>query len=298
MSQQNSESRRDTVFGTPMGSIPPFSFNEQVATVFDDMADRSIPFYREVQRLTAALAQRYAQTGTTIHDLGCSTGTTISMIRDAISQHGPSNISLCGIDSSEAMCRKARSKLGLTQNQDSRGSAATGATAARDGGSDGDTDREPEPNRTHEANKDDTRRYVPFVSVKESTIEEVSISNASVVIMNYTLQFVPPDKRLTVIRKILNGLLPGGILLITDKMLQTSTDVSRVFVDIYYELKQAQGYSELEIAQKREALENVLIPYRLEEERELLERSGFATVDIYFSWCNFTSLICVKDELS
>ena len=268
------EETRDRVFGTPMGSIPPFAFNEEVAKVFDDMAHRSIPFYQEVQRLTATLAQRYAREATSIYDLGCSTGTTILLMRDALQTHGPRNVTILGLDSSEAMCNEARKKLGLSE--------PVGDGGANEGASDAPY----------------ANRYGPALSIVNGVIENETIKNASVVIMNYTLQFVPPKERYRLLRSVHDGLIPGGILLISDKMLQSSTDVSRAFVDIYYDLKRAQGYSQLEIAQKREALENVLIPYRLEEERDLLKSSGFSSVDIYFSWCNFTSLLCVKDGLS
>jgi tRNA (cmo5U34)-methyltransferase len=257
-----------------MGSIPPFAFNEEVAKVFDDMAHRSIPFYQEVQRLTVTLAQRYAREATRIYDLGCSTGATTLLMRDALQMQGPRNVTILGLDSSEAMCTEARKKLGIA--------APVGDGGAEQGASDA----------TH------AKPYGPAVSIVNGVIETETINNASVVIMNYTLQFVPPKERYRLLRSVHDGLIPGGILLISDKMLQSSTDVSRAFVDIYYDLKRAQGYSQLEIAQKREALENVLIPYRLEEEMELLERSGFSSVDIYFSWCNFTSLLCVKDGLS
>ena len=113
MSQKENRSDQDQVYSRPIKSIPPFSFNEEVAIAFDDMARRSIPFYDEVQRLTVALAQRYAQPYTNIDDLGCSTGTTILQLREAIRSSGPAGVTIRGIDSSHAMCRRAEAKLGL-----------------------------------------------------------------------------------------------------------------------------------------------------------------------------------------
>lgn len=289
MSWQHGDSERDRVFGTSVGPIPSFAFNEDVAAVFDDMADRSIPFYREVQRLTVVLAQRYAQKDTNIYDLGCSTGTTMSLLKEAISAEGPSNVSIFGVDSSKAMCEKARGKLGSGKSRNPKpppngdGGTGRGMVAATEPG------EFPAPR--------EAPSYSPVVHVKQRAIEREPLKNASVVIMNYTLQFIPPQKRNSVISRIFHSLVPGGVLLISDKMLQASTSVSHVFVDVYYDLKRAQGYSDLEIAQKREALENVLIPYPSDEERDLLKQSGFSTVDTYFSWCNFSSFICVKNEL-
>ena len=84
--------------------------------------------------------------------------------------------------------------------------------------------------------------------------------------MNYTLQFIDPLHREKLVRRIYEGLNHNGILLVSDKTLQSHTDLSRIFVDNYYNLKRTNGYSELEISRKREALENVLIPYPVKEE--------------------------------
>ena len=310
MQEMNSEERKanqDRVYRKPLKSIPSFSFNEEVAEAFDDMAERSIPFYEEVQRLTAALAQRYARPGTNIYDLGCSTGTTILRLREALSAAGPANVSIRGIDSSGAMCHRAQAKLGTLGKGERPDS--TIEYCSRDGGWQKERS---EAESESAGNAKMLQRGVspakhselyfsepsdPEIVIKHGDVMHESIENCSVVIMNYTLQFVRPEQRHELIRRILNGLNPGGVLLLSDKMLQSSTNVSRVFLDIYYDMKRSQGYSELEIAQKREALENVLVPYRVEEEQELLLGTGFSSVDVFFSWCNFTSFICVKDEL-
>lgn len=232
---------RDRLFRSALPEIPPFAFDTEVAEVFDDMANRSIPFYAEVQRLTAALASRYATEESAVYDLGCSTGATLVALRDALRGR---KVQLIGVDSSEAMCRRAREKLGAGGGESTaprHGDAES--TAPRPRGGDG---RRDEP--------------TPPVEIRRDDITETPIRNASAVIMNYTLQFVPTLKRRPLLERIHSGLLPGGILLISDKTLQGSSDVSRLFVDIYYELKRSMGYSGLEIAQKREALENVLIP--------------------------------------
>ena len=124
--------------------------------------------------------------------------------------------------------------------------------------------------------------------------DEIEIKNASVVIMNLTLQFIRPVRRHLVMSNIARGMVPGGCLLVVEKVLSKDSKINRSFIKYYYDFKQRNGYSELEIAQKREALENVLIPYRLEENFELFLSSGFSFCDVFFKWYNFCGIIAVK----
>ena len=244
--------REDKVFSNPMGTIPPFTFNEKVAHVFDDMAERSIPFYKEVQKMLTDLSLTFFQPGSKIYDLGCSTATTSALVYQGLIDLGVTDFTIKAIDNSEAMCEEAQIKLN-----------SIGASKEQ-------------------------------VVISNSDFLSEDITSASVVIMNYTLQFIDPLKRETLIKKIYDGLNHNGVLLVTDKLLQSNTDISRTFIDKYYNMKRLNGYSELEISQKREALDNVLIPYTLEEETELFKSCGFKGVDSFFSWYNFTSFICIK----
>ena len=124
--------------------------------------------------------------------------------------------------------------------------------------------------------------------------DDMKINNASVVIMNLTLQFIRPVRRHRVMSNIAQGMVPGGCLLVVEKVLSKDSKVNRSFIKYYYDFKQRNGYSEMEISQKREALENVLIPYRLEENYELFLNSGFSFCDVFFKWYNFCGIIAVK----
>ena len=256
------KSRVDRVFNEPDGAgqeIQPSEFNETVAHVFDDMANRSIPAYQQVETMTADLAATFYRPGTAIYDLGCSTCTESILLLERIRTsrgHLPGDLEIQALDNSLPMCREAREKV-----------AAYTANVPESEGK---------------------------IRVQHADILETEIHNASVVIMNYTLQFIPPLERETLIKRILNGLCRNGVLLVSDKTLQSHTDVSRIFIDHYYNYKRLNGYSELEISRKREALENVLVPYHIKEEEQLFYSCGFDTVDIYFSWYNFTSFLCVK----
>jgi len=120
------------------------------------------------------------------------------------------------------------------------------------------------------------------------------IENASVVVMSLVLQFVRPLYRERLLRTVYDGLNPRGCVLLVEKVLEEETLLNRLFIKHYYDFKRRNGYAEIEIAQKREALENVLIPYRLEENREMLRAVGFRHPEIFFKWYNFCGLLAVK----
>lgn len=120
------------------------------------------------------------------------------------------------------------------------------------------------------------------------------MQNASVAVMVLTLQFIRPLQRERVIRKVLEGLNDQGCLILIEKLIFEDSLFNRLFIRYYYNLKKRQGYSESEIAHKREALENVLIPYRPEENRELLRTAGFRHVEEFFRWYNFCGMVAVK----
>ena len=124
----------------------------------------------------------------------------------------------------------------------------------------------------------------------------LQLNNASVVIICWTLQFVRPLKRETLINKIYNGLNENGVLIITEKILTNSSLLNRYYIKLYYDYKQRNQYTYEEITNKREALENILIPYRIDENIEMFKRNGFTTVDTFFQWYNFVGFICIKSR--
>lgn len=122
----------------------------------------------------------------------------------------------------------------------------------------------------------------------------ISIDNASVVIMCLTLQFIRPLYREKLIRNVYDSLQEDGCLILVEKVLGEDSLFNRLFIKYYYEMKKRNNYSEMEISQKREALENVLIPYKLEENKEMLFQQNFRYVETFFKWYNFTGIIAVK----
>jgi tRNA (cmo5U34)-methyltransferase len=124
--------------------------------------------------------------------------------------------------------------------------------------------------------------------------KKLSIENASVVIMNYTLQFVKLDNRTTILKSIYEGLVSGGSLILIEKVKSEIPDLNKTFIEFHHQFKEENGYSKLEISQKREALENVLIPWTVEQNSGLIKSAGFSTVDLFFKWNNFAGFIALK----
>lgn len=240
--------RADDLFKRESSFIDDFDFGPQTARVFDDMLERSVPFYDEIQRMIAEMARDFATPGSTVYDLGCSTGTTLQRLDRAL----PEDIRFVGIDSSPDMLQRAGEKLSES------GSA-----------------------RSVELLCLDLERGVP-------------ISGASLVVMLLTLQFIRPLRREAVVADIVRGLNEGGALLLVEKVLGASSTVNRLFIRYYYDFKRRNGYSDMEIAQKREALENVLIPYQYAENQELLLRNGFRFCEPFFRWYNFCGILAIK----
>jgi tRNA (cmo5U34)-methyltransferase len=115
-----------------------------------------------------------------------------------------------------------------------------------------------------------------------------------VVVLNFTLQFIPPNDRDALMNRIFNGLTSGGVLLFCEKITHAHGDLAKLQRAFHHAFKRENGYSELEISRKREALEKVLIPESLENHFQRLDRVGFATMDVWLKWFNFAALIAIK----
>nr|WP_320011654.1 carboxy-S-adenosyl-L-methionine synthase CmoA [uncultured Desulfobulbus sp.] len=132
------------------------------------------------------------------------------------------------------------------------------------------------------------------ITFKEADITTCPLPDAAAIICNYTMQFLRPLTRRAFVSRIFEALPENGMFFLSEKTISHATKLNRDFIDIYHQFKRKQGYSELEIAAKREALENVLIPFSLEENKALLKDAGFSEVEPYFTWFNFTSFVAVK----
>ncbi len=239
---------RDRVFAAKRGQIQPFSFNREVAEVFDDMLERSVPLYRESLNRQVDLVARFYRAGTRIYDLGCSHGNLGVKLQAAFKETG---FTLVGVDTSSPMLEKYRQRLGS-----------------------------PEPGRC--------------IHLVCGAMENIRIVDASVVVINLTLQFLNPGGRDDLICRIFSGMTPGGLLLLMEKTAHPDRGMHDLQLDIYRQFKRENGYSDLEISQKRDALEKVLIPDTLDTHFKRLHRAGFSQVDVWLKWFNFSAIMAVK----
>lgn len=239
---------KDELFKEEINAAADFKFGSNVAGVFDDMVNRSVPFYEEIQRMIAELAADRAIQGTDIYDLGCSTGTTMIGMNTLVAE----NIRFIGIDDSVEMLKKCSEKL-------------------KEAG------------------------FKRPLELKVADLQgNIEIVNASVVVLCLTLQFLRPRCREKLLKKIAGRLVAGGILILVEKVLAEETAFNRDFIKYYYDYKRRNNYSDLEISQKREALENVLIPYKPSENIQMLQDAGFGACEIFFKWYNFAGFIATK----
>ena len=140
----------------------------------------------------------------------------------------------------------------------------------------------------------DTDTHETPVDLICTNLEDVAIENASVVVLNFTLQFIPLGIRDEVIGRIYAGLRPGGIMVLSEKLTFEDPHLDQLNIDLHHEFKRANGYSELEIAQKRAAIENVLLPETLATHKQRIAEAGFNSCDVWFQCFNFASLVALK----
>ena len=132
------------------------------------------------------------------------------------------------------------------------------------------------------------------VEVLCADIREIAIKNASVVVLNFTLQFIAIEDRLAFLKKIYQGLLPGGILILSEKLRFEDARQQTLQTDLHHMFKKTQGYSDLEISQKRSALENVLLAETFSTHQHRLNNAGFSSAELWFQYFNFASIIALK----
>jgi tRNA (cmo5U34)-methyltransferase len=132
------------------------------------------------------------------------------------------------------------------------------------------------------------------VELIEARIQDVTLQNASMAVLNFTLQFIPVDERLEMLGNICAGLNKGGVLILSEKVAFDDEPHQQLMTELHHNFKRANGYSDLEIAQKRAAIENYLIPETLDVHRQRLRQAGFSSVDVWFQCFNFASLIAIK----
>ena len=124
-------------------------------------------------------------------------------------------------------------------------------------------------------------------------VTTLPLEQSSVIIMNFTLQFIPIEQRLPLLTKIREAMVPGGLLILSEKLTLPDPDMDSLMIDLHHDFKRSQGYTDLEIARKRDAIENVLIPETAETHTQRLTKAGFSRSSIWFQCLNFASFIAI-----
>lgn len=247
-------SKKDTLFDSNTAPVE-FEFDDNVADVFEDMINRSVPGYATIISMIGLLARQYCSEGSSVYDLGCSLGAASLAILNQVPHQ---DYRLVAVDNSAAMIERCQKNLaafsGKGQDQDQH----------------------------------------PALEINCQDIRSTEIANASVVVLNFTLQFIAVENRAALLERIYQGMQPGGILILSEKIRFPDARLDQLFIDTYHSFKQKMGYSQLEISQKRAALENVLIPESIAAHKQRASAAGFETIDVWFQCFNFASLVAIK----
>jgi len=253
----NAVKDRDTLFSRPLDKLVDFNFDEKVANVFPDMINRSVPGYAGIVAMTGILSAEFYQADSNCYDLGCSLGASSLSMAKSIKD---SALRIIAVDNSQAMIQKAQALISQDKSDESDYS------------------------------------YIDYSGIDFvcEDVNQIDINNASVVVMNFTLQFIAPEQRADLLSKIYQGMRDGGILILSEKLNYTEKGQQQLLIDMHHFFKKANGYSHLEISQKRQTLENVLLPETLEQHKIRLQEIGFKQTEQWFQCFNFSSLIAIK----
>ncbi|NRA21922.1 MAG: carboxy-S-adenosyl-L-methionine synthase CmoA [Oceanospirillaceae bacterium] len=225
-----------------------FSFDGQVAEVFPDMIQRSVPGYDQILKNTAKFAARFVTANSHCYDLGCSLGASSLAMSAGIKAD---QVKIIGVDNSQAMLARCQHHI--------------------------------------EAFKHSTE-----IELQCGDILDFPIENASMVVLNFTLQFIDQAERAELLDKIYKGMNPGAVLLLSEKICFEDAADNALMIDLHHQFKRENGYSELEISQKRSLLENVLVPDTLEQHTARLAKVGFSRSRCWFQQYNFVSIFAIK----
>tara|TARA_B100000427_G_scaffold64301_1_gene50910 strand:+ start:2511 stop:3230 length:720 start_codon:yes stop_codon:yes gene_type:complete len=237
-------SKTDNIYKNGDFNHLPFSFNEEVTQVFEDMINRSVPGYISSLKMTKEITTKLFQKDSNFYDLGCSIGAVTNQVSDIVrTKKG----NILAVDNSEAMINFCKSRI-----------------------------------------KDS---HISFIL---DDITKIEIENASVASLNFVLQFLEPSVRLNFLKGVFKGLIKGGALLLSEKFSFDSNKEEESVSRIHHSFKLSNGYSELEVSRKRDALEGVLISQSQAENEELLYESGFSEIRKVMKNLNFVTYVAIK----
>tara|TARA_B100000686_G_C16700767_1_gene923234 strand:- start:128 stop:850 length:723 start_codon:yes stop_codon:yes gene_type:complete len=239
--------QKDKLFSKKMKPSS-FSFNREVAEVFPDMLERSIPSYGITINSIRYLASKYSKKGTNCYDLGCSLGaSSIALGEGAIAN----DCNIIAIDKSSSMTKNFSEII-----------------------------------------KKEKLNYK--IQILNEDVLDTKITNASIVVMNFTLQFIRKQDRQLVLDKIYNGLNDGGLLILSEKIIQSDKKINNLLVNLHENFKLENLYTREEIENKKESIKNVLIEEDIKTHQSRLSTSGFTRYGIWLQHFNFVSFVAIK----
>ena len=238
--------KQDNIFEGGNLSGLPFTFNQEVTEVFEDMIDRSVPGYKTSLSLITHNARKYYQTKTNCYDIGCSLGaSSLSILQ------GAKEAKIIAIDNSEAMIEECERRFKSIQ-------------------------------ASHSIN---------FICEDVMTSD---LRDASLIVVNYVIQFLDLKQRDRLVKKIYEALLPGGILILSEKIHHNNSYESKRIFETHHKFKSANGYSDLEISGKRDSLEGVLLTESEQDHILRAEKAVFIHSEKILSNLNFRTLKFLK----
>lgn len=241
-------SSKDLIYASKQDKVEKFVFDEDVAGVFEDMIQRSVPGYTALNQLLPIVANQFIQEGSNVYDLGCSLGEASISIAYAANCI---NIQIHAVDNSAAMIKQLQVRLKSLNLK------------------------------------------LPIQLIHDD-VAAVDIINGSFAVLNYTLQFIDRSQRDMLINKICTGLNKNGALLLSEKITYQDVNEEALMQQLHENFKRQNDYSEMEISQKREALENVLIRDTHEQHIERLQKAGFSKISVLTKYLNFVSYLAIK----
>jgi tRNA (cmo5U34)-methyltransferase len=241
-------SNKDRIYANKQDKVDKFVFDQNVAGVFQDMIERSVPGYTALNQLLPIVANQFIQENSNVYDLGCSLGeASIAIAKTALYQ----NIKIHAVDNSIAMIEQLENNLKAL------------------------------------------KLNIPIKLLHKDVVNTV-VENSSFVVLNYTLQFIDRSKRDILIKNIQSGLVDRGALLISEKIRYEDEQEDQIMQQLHENYKRQNDYSEMEISQKREALEDVLVRDTHDQHVKRLKNAGFSKVSILTKYLNFVSYLAVK----
>ena len=251
MSKKNNKTisnANDLLYAQKLAKIDTFTFNDQVADVFPDMINRSVPSYQSISEGIGKIANMVCEDGAIIYDLGCSLGNVSLAISKSLQNK---NVDIIGVDNSRAMIERCRHYISNFS-------------------------------------------YGQKIKIVEGDLTCLDLLPNNLTVTNFTLQFVNPDARQNVINTIFKNLKPNGAFIMSEKVVFEDNNLNELMIELHHDFKRENGYSDLEISQKRTALESVMILDSVDTHLSRLRAAGFKQSQVWYQHYNFVSILAIK----